>query len=344
MKKKFEKNTTTQGTEAGAYIDYITLNQTVILFKNWIKYKNTLIDKPCDQKASTFYGIAKLINNENPLPLLMPEVHFDPGYNSAAGESWKELYLKDDIFIARENLHGNRFSAFSLETVFFANKFNGFLRTNLRYDDIQRTLMSPRDQERFLAQLKERYPAYYQDYLEAQPESSLMEISKEKLNLLLNTVEVMLLLSCHKGGLRNTTLPNSVSDFLSAYGYDLLMNVISEQLSVKEQEGLKQLWAKNIHNSSEKTVRDLLDSALDGACTTTLGLYWLGLIKEFRQGFALKADKLFLSNLYGHFVTNNPLESRISKKFFMECLNENMQYIVREMLEPQEEFVSTHGY
>ena len=274
----------------------------------------------------------------------MPEVYFDPDYTSASYESWEELYLKDDVFISLENLYANRPRAFSLETIFLSNKHNGFLRTDLRYDDRQLTVMSVRDQERFLLQLKERYPSYYKEYLEAQPskdESSLMEISSDKLNYMLNTVELMLVLSCHKGGLRSTTLPNSITDFLSAYGYELLIHTLSENFNKKEREVLKQLWAKNIRNSSEKTVHDLIDSALNGACTTTLGLYWLGLVKELRQNFSLTLTESLLTGIYDHFVTNNSIESaKISKKFFMTCIKENIQYIATEMLNSKEEDVN----
>ncbi|MCL9682648.1 hypothetical protein [Legionella maioricensis] len=347
MRIKFDTYANNQEKEVDAYISHIKLNQTILLFRHWVKNKNRLINKPCDEKSSV-YSIAKLVDSDNPLPLMMPEVFFRDDYSSTAYESWEDLYLKDDLFISLENLHNNNHQAFSLETVFLANKYNGFLRTNLRFDDRKLTVMSNLDQQRFLTQLKKRYPSYYEEYLDAQPskeQSSPTEIDKDKLNLILNTVEIMLVLSCHKGGLRSTTLPNSITDFLSAYGYSLLTQVLSENLSKTEMEGLKHLWAKNIRNPSEKTVEDLIDSALGGACTTTLGLYWLGLIKEFRENFSFTLNQDFLDAIYENFVTNNPNESaKISKTFFMKCIKENMQYIATEMLNPVQEhrMVNTH--
>lgn len=154
MKRKFDTCANNQGTEAETYINYVKLNKTVILVRNWIKHKNILISTPCNEKFHSVYSIAKLVDNKNPLPLMMPGVYFDANYCSTNYESWEELYLKDDIFISLENLHHSHPQAFSLETVFLSNKYNGFLRTNLRYDDIQLTTMSKYDQERFLIQLK----------------------------------------------------------------------------------------------------------------------------------------------------------------------------------------------
>ena len=347
MKRKVETYANNAQGEAASYINYIRLNQTVILFRNWIKHKNLLINKPCHEKFSSVYSVAVLIDEENPLTLMMPEVYFHDDYCSAAFESWKDLYLKDDLFIALEHLHDNRPLALSLETVFLANKYNGFLRTELRYDDKKLTVMGQQDKKRFLAQLKERYPSYYKEYLEVQPskdEVSLAAINQDTLNLILNAVEIMLVLSCHKGGLRSTTLPNSLSDRLSAYGYEILRQTLSEHLSKEEQEAVKQLWAKNIRNQSEKTVEDLLDSALQGSCTTTLGLYWLGLIKELRQDFSLSFNETFVNQLYDNFVSNNPIDSvAVSKTLFHTCVKENLRYIATEMLKPASENRVVHN-
>jgi hypothetical protein len=344
MKRKLDTSTNNNTQEdTTSYINYIKLNQTVILFRNWIKHKNVFINKPCDEKFSSLYSLARLVNEKNPLPLMMPEVYFHSDYCSSAYESWEELYLKDDLFIAMEYLYDNRLRALSLETVFLANKYNGFLRTELRYDDVKLTVMGTQDKKRFLAQLRERYPSYYKEYVDAQPskdEDSLTAINRETLNLILNAMEVMLVLSCHKGGLRNTTLPNSSTDLLSAYGYEILRQTLSEHLTKEEREAIKKLWAKNIRNQSEKTVEDLLDSALKGACTTTLGLYWLGLIKEVRQNFSLSFNKVFVDNLYDNFVSNNPDSTMISKTLFSTCIRENLRYIAAEMLNPEGEYIA----
>ncbi|CEG57256.1 hypothetical protein [Legionella fallonii] len=340
MKRKIDSSSNVRVNEAEAYIDFVKLNKAVILFRNWAKNKNTLINNPCDKKSSSMYSIAKLVNNENPLPLMMPGVFFDDSYCSNNYDSWEELYLNDDLFISLENLHHNNPRAFSLETLFLTNKYNGFLRTNLRYDDRQLMAMSAYDQERFLTQLKERYPSYYKEYLEAQPSKDELsqEITTDKLNRILDAVEVMLVLSCHKGGLRSTSLPNSLTDLLSAYGYELLIQALSDNLSNNEMEELKQLWAKNIRYQSEKTVQDLLDSALSGDCTTTLGLYWLGLLKEFRPKFSFTLNEDFLSKTHENFVANNPIDSaNISKSFFTVYIKENMRYIATEMLTSAEE-------
>ncbi|CEK11484.1 hypothetical protein [Legionella hackeliae] len=336
MKRKIEPNSNKEETY---YINYIRLDKTIILFRNWLKNKSVLVNNPCDEKATSVYPIAKLVNPNNPLPLLMPEVTFSSDYCSAEYETWEELYLKDDIFISLEFLLNNKPQAFSLETVFLSNKHNGYLRTTLRYGDKNQTAMSLHDQERFLAQLQRRYPSYYKDYLDVQPsEDDLLSINIKTLNHLLDAVEVMLVLSCHKGGLRSVSLPNSVTDYLSALGYELLLKTISENLTKTESEGLKKFWAKNIHNQSEKTVHDLLDSALNGACTTTLGLYWLGLLREFRQNFSLKVNDPFLNKFYETFILNNPVQiMNISKKLFVACIRDNMRYIVGEMLHPEVE-------
>ncbi|WED42589.1 hypothetical protein [Legionella cardiaca] len=337
MKRKFEDYDSKKQEET--YIDYIKITKTIILFKNWIKNKNILVNKPCDEKSASVYAIAKLVNSNDPLPLMMPGVTFNPDYCSANYESWEELYLKDDIFISMENLLNNNPQAFSLETVFLSNKYNGYLRTTLRYGDLDQIVMTPSDQERFLTQLKKRYPSYYQDYLDAQSSNDdLCSINIKTLNHLLDAVEVMLILSCHKGGLRSVSLPNSVSDHLSSCGYQLLLQTISENLNENERQGLKKLWAKNIRNQSEKTVQDLIDSALNGACTTTLGLYWLGLLREFRQSFSLIPNEHFLNKIYDHFIADNSVQPRnISKELFVACIKDNMRYIVGEMLHPEME-------
>ncbi|KTD35923.1 hypothetical protein Lnau_0907 [Legionella nautarum] len=339
MKKKYEtlSRTNVEGKveeEKKIYINHIKLQQALFLFRNWVTHQHLLVNNPCDRKSKTAYSMAKLINQGNPLSLVMPGVYFDDTYCSYVLESWEELYLKDDIFISLENLYQNKFRAFSLETIFLSNKNNGFLRTGLRYDDRQLTPMSKTDQKRFLTQLKKRYPLHYQEYLDAQPkDGSSTIITVNSLYIILDTVEIMLMLSCHKGGLRNTSSANSLTDCLSAYGYELLRQTLSENLTKKEKEGLQQLWAKNIHSDAEKTVQDLLDSALKGACTTTLGLYWLGLLKQFRQHFSLRVDESFLSETYERFVANNPTESAsVSRSMFFACIKENMRYIATEMM------------
>lgn len=199
--------------------------------------------------------------------------------------------------------------------------------------------MSETDQERFLIQLKKRYPLYYKEYLDAQSKNeSSTAITANRLAILLDAVEIMLIFSCHKNGLRNTSLPNSLTDVLSAYGYEFLRQTISENLTKKEKDGLQQLWANNIHSNAEKTVQDLLDSALKGACTTTLGLYWIGFLKQYRQDFSLRVDEAFIFKLYDNFVANNPTQlASISRGLFFTCITENIRYIATEMTTSEEE-------
>jgi hypothetical protein len=351
MQTKYETTPRTnekgQMQEEKIYINHIKLQQTIFLFRNWVRYQNLLVNNPCHRQSNSAYAIAKLINRENPLPLLMPGVLFDDTYCSHILESWEELYLKDDIFVSLENLHQNKFRAFSLETIFLSNKYNGFLRTGLCYDDRELTAMSKTDQERFLIQLKERYPSYYKEYLDVQPKNdSSTAITANKLALLLDAVEIMLMFSCHKGGLRNTSLANSLTDLLSAYGYEFLRQTLSENLTKKEKDELQQLWTKNIQSNAEKTVQDLLDSALKGACTTTLGLYWIGFLKQFRQHFSIRVDEAFLVKIYDSFVANNPTESAsVSRGLFFTCITENIRYIATEMMTLEDEhFENNYGY
>ena len=334
MKQKCDTIVNDNKNEAAAYIKYIKLNKSISMFRSWAKYKEILINNPCAEQSHPIYFIAKSMNRNNPLPLMMPDVHFPEDYCSSQEESWEEIYFNDDLFIALENKYNNRLCAFSLETLFLTNKYNGFLRTELRFDDKNLMKMGKTDQVRFLTQLKMRYPEYYSEYLAAQSSESvfLSKINKDKINHLLNTVEIMLVLTFHKEGLHSTSLPDSLPDLLSAYGYQLLIQAISEHLNDDEKEGLNYLWATNIHDQSQKTVPDLINSALGGECTTKLGLYWLGLIKEFRQGFSFALDERVFINVYENYVNNNPVASiKISKSFFMHYILDNMMHIATEL-------------
>ncbi|KTC94192.1 hypothetical protein [Legionella erythra] len=340
MLEKFEeKDNKTKGIKT-AYSNYIRLDKMIIMSRNWLKNKNTLLNSPCDPICHSIYAIAKVINANNPMSFMMPGVYFNEDYCSSDYESWEELYLKDDVFISVENLHNEKHRAYSLETLFLANKYRGYLRAILCYDDKEATEMSPLDQERFLCQLKKRYPAYYKEYQDAQPskkELVLASMSKEKLNIILDVVEVMLVLSCHKNGLSTTFLPGGLTDSLSAYGYQFLTQVLSEHLTPEEREGLKSVWAKNIRSTSEKTVAELIESALNGSCTSTLGLYWLGLLKTLRPRLTLAIDEKFAEKIYTDLLQDKSNQwSNLPKQYFMLFLKKNAQYIVTEILNPLE--------
>lgn len=318
------------------FIRYIKQSKKRIITRNWLNNKETIIDNPCDEKSQIVYHITKSIDKENPMPIMMPTVYFDPTYCSSELETWEEIYLKNDLFISLENLETNKHRAFSLETVFLHNKNAGFLRTGLRYDDRQHNKMSELDQERFLNQLKIRYPMYYNKYLEFQPSAtkdSLEDTSVEKSDLILNAIEVMLVLSCHVGGLHNTALPGSISDALSAYGYQLLIQTLSENLKQDQLEGFKCLWAKSIHTDSEKTVEELINSALGGACTTKLGMYWLGLLRQLRPSISLDMPTALLTVIFNDLVKNNTLEcANLTKSFLSQALADNKRFILRELV------------
>ncbi|KTD48950.1 hypothetical protein Lrub_1301 [Legionella rubrilucens] len=338
MLEKFEKKDNKKTGMNQTYSGYIKLGQIIILSKNWVKNKQAFLEAPCEASFHSIYSIAKIIDDEHPLPFMMPEVYFEKEYSSNSYETWEELYLKDDVFISLDNLKGNKYIAYSLETVFLANKYKGFLRTTLHFDDVRGTEMSERDQERFLSQLKRRYPEYYQEYVNVQPdkaEISLDTIDKEKLTVILDAVEVMLVLSCHKGGLTSNFLPGGLTDALSSYGYQLLIQVLSDTLSSDEKKGLDYLWVKNIQTKSERTVADLINSALHGSCTTTLGLYWLGLLKALRPQLSLTIDEKFVDKIYHDLVQDKTTGwSSLGKAHLTLFLKKNAQYIIMEMLNP----------
>ncbi|MDX1837097.1 hypothetical protein DIZ81_07425 [Legionella taurinensis] len=340
MLEKFEKKDNKKTGTNQTYSSYIKLDQIIVLSRNWINHKEAFLDAPCKTRFRSIYSIAKIIDDQHPLPLMMPEVHFDENYSSNAYETWEELYLKDDVFVSLDNLKGKKYIAYSLETVYLANKYKGFLRTTLHFDDVEATEMSERDQERFLSQLKKRYPEYYKEYLNVQPnkaELSLTSIGKEKLNAILDAVEVMLVLSCQKGGLTSNFLPGGLTDALSSYGYQLLIQVLSDTLSPEEKKGLDYLWAKNIQTNAERTVGDLINSALHGSCTTTLGLYWLGLLKTLRPQLTLAIDEKFVDKIYNDLVQDRTSGwSNLGKAHLTVFLKKNAQYIILDMLNPVE--------
>lgn len=341
MLEKFEEKGNKANGRKTVYSSYIRFDQTIIVVRNWLKNKTTVLDNPCHPVCHSIYAIAKVINTNNPLPLMMPGVYFDEDYCSRDYESWEELYLKDDVFISAENLnHNKKHIAYSLETLFMANKHRGYLRATLCYDDKEATEMSSLDQERFLCQLKKRYPACYKEYQDAQPsekELALTNMCKEKLNIILDVIEVLLVLSCHKNGLNTTFLPGGLTDSLSAYGYQFLTQVLSEHLTPEERKGLKSVWAKNIRSTSEKTVEDLIESALNGCCTSNLGLYWLGLLKTLRPQLTLAINEKFAEKIYTDLVQDKSNQwSNLPKQYFMLFLKKNAQYIITEILNPLE--------
>lgn len=74
MKKKYEtlSRTNVEGKaeeEKKIYINHIKLQQTLLLFRNWVRHQHSLVNNPCNKKSNSAYLIAKLINHGNPLPL-----------------------------------------------------------------------------------------------------------------------------------------------------------------------------------------------------------------------------------------------------------------------------------
>ena len=98
------------------------------------------------------------------------------------------------------------------------------------------------------------------------------------------------------------------------------------------------MYVKNIRTGAEKTIDEIIDSAFHGACTTSLSLYWLGLLQEYRHHPTFQFNDNLVEMITNKIIENNPKEnSYLNKHLLSHYLRENHYYIVFNLLSPIEE-------
>ena len=231
---------------------------------------------------------------------MMPGVEFnDYTLNLEKHNHWLEAYLSNDLFLC-ETPQG--LVAHSIEYLhrynFSHHKYNGSF-FSLNGEPLSQKIMI-----QFIARL---YKHHRQMYSEVEScRKKIVEIKQSSMTLhdakydgLFQELEKLLLLSFTSEGLNNTFHNDlNLHNILSAYAYENFSKNITTLLTTEEQVFLSSIPAKRIDGNGTKNIGEIIQDAFNSFCTSTLGLYWLGLIKEYRPQtyFNVSIDTHKLSN------------------------------------------------
>jgi hypothetical protein len=277
-------------------------NKMELFLKNrweFAKHSYFILDKKSAYIKAAIH-FAKKINPNHPLSVMMPGVHFDDNaLNLEKYNNWFEAYLDDDLFLCETS------QGLVANSVEYLHHYNASQHKYDQFFSLNGEPLSDKVMIQFIARLHTQHLYLFSEAYQCR--KKIVEMKKSSITLqhvkydwLFQELEKLLLLSFTSAGLTSTFDSDfNLHNILSAYAYEQFNNIIQNLLTTDERDFLSTILAKRLDGNGTKSIGEIMEDAFTFSCTSTLGLYWLGLINEYRP------QSLFNVNVDIHTLQNH---------------------------------------
>lgn len=264
------------------------------------------------QQAKTDIFFAKKLNSSNPLALLMPEVNFSVTHLHPDMKNWSDAYDDKNILI-----HGpkNAPVASSITSLHQHNLIN-FKYSDMTIKGLDNQPLAGLDNINFLIALNKYHTKLLDQTMEAfsknqSAPTSPMVLGHSKYQFLFDEVAKLILLSFTSTGLTSTDHTDlSMHNILSAFAYTNFIQIAESKISSNEIKQFLSIKLRRIdRNGGNMFIGEIIENAKNNFCTSTLGLYWLQLLKECKQEmklFSVNIDTCHLSTVLNDLAFHAP--------------------------------------